>query len=73
MARRLVCSSFNGGAGARLSGQRSWPASSGPTGRCTSPLGCKADLRRGPARQRRLEAAGFPTLVLDGDGATAAT
>ena len=70
MARRLVCSSFNGGAERRAGrGQRSWPASSGPTGAVYfCHWGCKQTSGAAQLVKRRLEAAGFPTLVLDGDG-----
>ena len=69
MARRLVCSSFNGGAERRAERAAELARllrADGAVYFCH--WGCKQTSGAAQLVKRRLEAAGFPTLVLDGDG-----
>lgn len=69
MARRLVMSSFNGSSHLRIEKLLETARALGVDGAvCFCHWGCKQTMGASPAIKRELEAAGYPTLILNGDG-----
>lgn len=69
MARRLVESSFNGSAERRIQKALEMARALDVDGAvCFCHWGCKQTMGASAAIKRELEAAGFPTLILNGDG-----
>ena len=69
MARRLVYNAFNGPADRRIARVLSLARATGADGVvCFCQWGCKHTLGLSQMAKARLEAQGFPTLVLEGDG-----
>lgn len=69
MARRLVESSFNGSAERRIQKALEMARALDVDGTvCFCHWGCKQTMGASAAIKRELEAAGFPTLILNGDG-----
>lgn len=69
MARRLVESSFNGSSAFRIQAALRMARALDADGAvCFCHWGCKQTMGASAAIRRELEAAGFPTLILNGDG-----
>ena len=69
MARRLVASSWNGGGDIRIAAARDMARALGADGVvCFCHWGCKQTMGLSARLKRELEADGFPTLILNGDG-----
>jgi len=69
MARRLVASSFNGSGDNRIAAARSMARALRADGAVVfCHWGCKQTMGLSALMKRELEADGFPTLILNGDG-----
>ena len=69
MARRMVYSPYNGNLEGRIEHARRAAEATDADGIVIfTQWGCKGTIGAAPLMKRRLEAAGFPCLVLDGDG-----